>query len=66
MTRTDEMINARAVKIAARLMANAGMCRYDDRQQCKSEKQDCTGCIKRFLRGKARAELVREGKIYRE
>lgn len=64
MNRTDSMIDKQALHIAARLMALEGMCRLDSTQTCKKEDpKPCTGCIKRFLRGKAKAELQGEGKL---
>lgn len=61
---TDKQIAARAVQIAARIMLQAGLCRYDDATKCRKvllpSGRDCIGCIKRFLIGKAKKELGRE------
>lgn len=61
---TDKQIAARAVQIAARIMQQAGLCRYDDATKCRKvllpSERDCIGCIKRFLIGKAKKELERE------
>ncbi len=61
---TKEKINERAVKIAAQIMEKLGLCRYDNVMKCRKvlppTPMDCTGCIKRFLEGKAKRELERE------
>lgn len=61
---TKDKINERAVKIAARIMVRAGLCRYESPTKCRKvfepNESDCTGCIKCFLLGKAKAELERE------
>lgn len=58
-----ETVEARAVKIAARVMQAAGLCRYDSYEKCRREECDedtCTKCIERWLLQKAKKEL--EGK----
>lgn len=53
-------VEARAVKIAARIMVAAGLCRYDDPAKCKKEHADksvCDKCIEKWLIAKARKEL---------
>lgn len=53
----------RAVKIAAKVMAAAGLCRYEDRGKCKDHEwgiEVCDRCIERWLLGKAKKELKEE------
>lgn len=61
---TKDKVNERAVKIAAKVMMRAGLCRFDTPTKCRKvlepSEADCTGCIKRWLLGKAKAELERE------
>lgn len=63
---TKDKVNERAVKIAAKVMMRAGLCRYDSPTQCRKtfmpNEGDCIGCIKRCLIGKAKAELEREAR----
>lgn len=59
-----ETINARAVKIAAKVMQAAGLCRYDTPTKCRRVSVDeatCDKCIRAWLINKARRELEREG-----
>ena len=61
---TKDKVNERAVRIAAKVMMRAGLCRYDSPMKCRKvlepNEGDCIGCIKRCLIGKAKAELERE------
>lgn len=56
-------VEARAVKIAAKVMQAAGICRYDNPEKCHrvyvSEKT-CDECIRKWLLSKARNELRNE------
>ena len=55
-----ETVEARAVKIAARIMQAAGLCRYDSVEKCRRAKVDertCDKCIRAWLLSKARSEL---------
>lgn len=58
-----ETIERRAVKIAARVMQAAGLCRYDSpakcRRACVNEKI-CDKCIESWLLSKARKEMIEE------
>ena len=67
---TKSAINERAVKIAARIMVRAGLCRYESPTQCRKvfepNESDCTGCIKRALLSKAKKELKREQEAKRQ
>ena len=59
-----DTIEARAVKIAARIMVADGLCRYASTGQCKRvwpSEQGCEKCIRSWLLSKARSELRREG-----
>ena len=60
-----ETIEARAVKIAAKVMQAAGLCRYDSVEKCRRVHVDetvCDRCIKSWLLSKARSELRKEAK----
>lgn len=53
----------RAVKIAAQIMQNGGLCRYDTPLKCKRfavSPSVCNRCIEQWLMKKARAELKAE------
>lgn len=55
-----ETVESRAVKIAARTMQAAGLCRYDRPDKCKRVRVDektCDKCIREWLLSKARKEL---------
>ena len=59
-----DTIEARAVKIAARIMVADGLCRYESTEQYKRvwiSEQDCEKCIRSWLLSQARRELKREG-----
>ena len=56
---------ARAVKIAAKVMQAADLCRYDDVSKCRRiyvDETTCDKCIRAWLLSKARQELRKESK----
>lgn len=58
-----ESIEHRALKIAAKIMVAAELCRYNDRGECHLYCQgvaDCDKCVEQWLRNKARKELFEE------
>ncbi len=58
-----DTVEGRAVKIAAKIMQDAGLCRYGDVIKCRRPNTDgttCDACIRRWLLTKARKELRRE------
>lgn len=58
-----DTVEGRAVKIAAKIMQAAGLCRYDDVTKCHrlyTDETTCDACIRRWLLTKARKELGRE------
>lgn len=59
--RNNQQVLRRAVKIAARVLNAAGLCRYDDPAKCRRvwppEEKTCEKCIERWLLAKARKEL---------
>lgn len=60
-----ETVDARAVKIAAKVMTAAGLCRYDSPMKCRrlyTDQTTCDACIRRWLLNKAKKELKREKK----
>lgn len=61
----DETVEARAVKIATRIMVADGLCRREDPEGCKRGylgSNTCERCIRAWLMMKARVELAREAK----
>lgn len=61
-----ELVDSRAVKIAARVMVAAGLCRYDNVMKCRRihvDNQTCEKCVRDWLRAKARMELKGEGNV---
>lgn len=55
-----ETVEARAVKIAAKIMQRAGLCRHESPLQCRRVYTDdatCEKCIRAWLLAKARKEL---------
>lgn len=59
-----ETVETRAVKIAARVMQAAGLCRYDSVEKCRRvfvDEKVCEVCIRRWLMGKAKKELKESG-----
>lgn len=60
-----DTIDSRAVKIAARVMQAAGLCRYDSIAKCHRvyvEEITCERCIRSWLLSKAKKELEKEEK----
>ena len=58
-----ETVESRAVKIAARVMQAAGLCRYDRVEKCRRvyvDEKTCNKCIESWLLSKARKELRKE------
>ena len=65
MEPTNETICIRAVKIAARIMQAAGLCRHESPMQCRRVYTDdttCEKCIRAWLMAKARKELKNQNK----
>ncbi len=59
----SDTIEGRAVKIAAKVLQGAGVCRYDDVSKCRRiyvDESICEKCIKSWLLTKARKELEEE------
>ena len=55
-----DTVEARAVKIAAKVLRAAGVCRYEDVSRCKRMwvyEGTCEKCIRAWLMAKARKEL---------
>ena len=55
--------DARALKIAARIMQAAGLCRYDSPIKCRRlyvDSTTCDKCIRQWLLTKAKKELKKE------
>lgn len=64
-----ETVEDRAVKIAAKVMKAAGLCRYEDPCDCPRaffNSEDCDRCICAWLLTKAKVELAREERAKRE
>ena len=64
-----ETVEARAVKIAAKIMQADGLCRYDDVDKCRrvyATTDICERCIHSWLLTTAKVELIREGKMKHE
>ena len=58
-----ETAEARAVKIAAKVMQAAGICRHESPIQCRrvfTDEKTCKECIRAWLMAKAQKELRRE------
>ncbi len=58
-------IERRAVKIAAKVMQAAGLCRYDDVSKCHRvyvDESTCDACIERWLLAAAKKEAAGEKK----
>lgn len=58
-------VEGRALRIAANLLAEVGLCRHEDRERCAGWRRcrarcDCEGCLARWLRRKAKEELREE------
>jgi len=61
MRKKSETVEGRAVKIAAKVMQAAGLCRYDDVSKCRRlyvDESTCDACIESWLLSKARRELA--------
>ena len=61
-----ETTEARAVKIAAKIMQTAGMCRHESPMQCRrvwTDDKTCEKCIRAWLMAKARKELKKEAEM---
>lgn len=62
MAKKIETVEARALKIAAHCLVQAGCCRYDDISKCRRTRVPtadvCEICIRQFLLDKARKELT--------
>ena len=58
-------VEGRAVKIAAKIMQAASLCRYDDAIKCRRiyvDEKTCDECMRRWLLTKARKELEKEAR----
>lgn len=58
-----ETVYARAVKIAAKVMQAAGLCRYETPEKCRHvfvNEDICDKCLRSWLITKARSELKGE------
>ena len=58
-----DTVDSRAVKIAAKVMQAAGLCRYDSIDKCHRIYVDeaiCERCIRSWLISKAKKELKKE------
>lgn len=58
-----ETVEARAVKIAARVMTEAGLCKHETPTACKRywvDEETCDMCMRAWLMAKARKELAKE------
>jgi len=59
-----ETVEARAVKIAAKVLVAAGVCRYDSIDKCRRTvwvgEETCDACVRTWLLSKAKGELRRE------
>lgn len=65
MSRKDETVERRAVKIAAQMMRVCGLCRYDSVDKCRRvwvDESTCDACIEQGLLTAARRELKKEGR----
>lgn len=66
MSRKEETVEARAVKIAAKALQVAGGCKHRSVSQCRRmfvSPEVCEVCIEGWLLSKARRELEKEGKL---
>lgn len=58
-----DTVESRALKIAAKIMTDLGLCRYDTPLKCRkvmAGDEACERCIRSWLIGKARSELKKE------
>ena len=61
-----DTVESRAVKIAAKVLVNDDVCRYESITQCRRmfvTEEVCRKCIRSWLLSKARSELRKEGKL---
>ncbi|MDO4564816.1 MAG: DUF551 domain-containing protein [Clostridia bacterium] len=61
-----DTVEGRAVKIAAKVMQAAGLCRYESATRCRrlyTDEATCSRCIGAWLISKAKKELARESAI---
>lgn len=66
MAKKKETVEARVVKIAAKVMQAAGLCRYDSPAKCRRvyvDEKTCDKCIREWLLSKARKELENEKEV---
>ena len=61
----EEAVEGRALRIAADLLAEAGLCRHEERGMCAKWRKNkghcgCENCLLRWLKRKAREELKGE------
>lgn len=64
-TLIEEAVEGRALRIAADILAAAGLCRHEERGMCAKWRKNeghcgCENCILRWLKRKAREELKGE------
>lgn len=58
-----DTVDSRAVKIAAKIMQAAGLCRYESAASCRRvyvDERTCEKCIRSWLISKAKKELRKE------
>lgn len=58
-------VDARALTIAAAIMAAAGLCRYEAPDKCNhlyADNETCAKCIKAWIKNKAKQELRKEAR----
>lgn len=58
-----DTVESRALKIAVKVLVNAGVCRYDNVEKCRRvfvTEETCDKCIKNWLISRARKELKSE------
>lgn len=58
-----DTVESRALKIAAKVLVAAGVCRYDSVEKCRRvfvTEETCDKCIKNWLISRARKELKSE------
>ena len=63
MSKMKDTEDLRALKIAARIMQAAGLCRYESVESCHrifADDKTCEECIRSWLLSKARKELKEE------
>lgn len=58
-----DTVDGRAVKIAAKVMQAAGLCRYESVTSCRHiyvDERTCEKCIRSWLISKSKSELRKE------